>query len=41
MKRGLDLLRDKTLNRSLAVARKERERLGSNPNGVSELCKTP
>jgi malate dehydrogenase (oxaloacetate-decarboxylating)(NADP+) len=28
MKRGLDLLRDKTLNRSIAFGRRDRERLG-------------
>ena len=28
MKRGFDILRDKTLNRSIAFGRKERDRLG-------------
>ena len=28
MKRGFDVLRDKTLNRSIAFGRKERDRLG-------------
>ena len=38
MKRGLDVLRDKSLNRSLAFGRKERERLGLRgllPHGVA------